>query len=304
MNALLFEQVCKSFGEVCAVDKLNAHIPVGCIYGFLGPNGAGKTTTIRMIMNIIRPDSGQIKIFGNGLAIEQAKERIGYMPEERGLYRKMKVGKVLAYFGSIKGLTATESARRTKQWLELIGLSGWAEKRVEELSRGMHQKLQFAVTSINDPDLLILDEPFSGLDPVNLDLLKEIIIDMRKKGKTIIFSTHVMHEAEQLCDFILLINKGKAVLDGRLDEIRSKQQSHAIIARLEGDTSFIEQLAIVTAVRHKDQQLEITLAENIDPQQLLQELVGRVQVLAFEVKIPSLHEIFIHLVGQNNAENS
>jgi len=183
-------------------------------------------------------------------------------------------------------------------------LTDWAEKKVEELSRGMHQKLQFAVTVINDPDLLILDEPFSGLDPVNLDLLKGIILAMREKGKTIIFSTHVMHEAERLCDFILLINKGKAIFDGAQDEIRSSQQSHAVMARLEGDTSFIEQMPIVTAVKHKDRQLEITLTENADPQQLLKELVSRVRVSAFEVKVPSLHEIFVQLVGQNNAENS
>jgi len=304
MDAILLEKVSKSFGEVRAVDELNVRVPVGCIYGFLGPNGAGKTTTLRMIMDIIRPDGGRIEIFGNGLAIEQVKDRIGYMPEERGLYRKMTVGKVLAYFGSIKGLAAAESSRRAKQWLERLELIDWAEKKVEELSRGMHQKLQFAVTVINDPDLLILDEPFSGLDPVNLDLLKGIILAMREKGKTIIFSTHVMHEAERLCDFILLINKGKAIFDGAQDEIRSSQQSHAVMARLEGDTSFIEQMPIVTAVKHKDRQLEITLTENADPQQLLKELVSRVRVSAFEVKVPSLHEIFVQLVGQNNAENS
>ena len=160
MAAVLLEQVTKSFGDLRAVDQLNVQVPPGCIYGFLGPNGAGKTTTIRMIMNIIRPDSGQITIFGNGSGIEQVKDRIGYMPEERGLYRKMTVGKVLAYFGSLKGLTAAESTHRAKQWLERMELADWAEKKVEELSRGMQQKLQFAVTVINAPDLLVLDEPF------------------------------------------------------------------------------------------------------------------------------------------------
>ncbi len=172
MNAVLLNGVYKSFGEVRAVSDLSVKVPAGSIYGFLGPNGAGKTTTIRMIMNIIRPDSGSIEIFGEHL-VERAKTRIGYMPEERGLYRKMTVRKVLTYFGEIKGVTGNELARRVSGWLERVDLADWADKKVEELSRGMHQKLQFAVTVINDPELLILDEPFSGLDPLNTDLLKD-----------------------------------------------------------------------------------------------------------------------------------
>lgn len=304
MDAVLLERVSKSFGAVRAVDELSARIPAGRIYGFLGPNGAGKTTTMRMLMDIIRPDSGRIEILGNGSTIKQVKDRIGYMPEERGLYRKMTAADVLAYFGSIKGLTSSESTRRAQIWLERMELKNWAQKKVEELSRGMQQKLQFAVTVINDPELVILDEPFSGLDPVNLDLLKEIILDIRARGKTIIFSTHVMHEAERLCDYILLINKGKAVLNGTLDEIRSSRSCHAVVVRLEGDSSFIEQLSTVTAVRSRDKQLEISLTEGADPQQLLQELVGRVRVKAFEVKAPSLHEIFVDLVGHDNEEDS
>jgi ABC-2 type transport system ATP-binding protein len=247
MDAILLEQVCKSFGEVRAVESLCVEVPVGSIYGFLGPNGAGKTTTLRMIMNIIRPDSGYIKIFGDGTSA-YAKNRIGYMPEERGLYRKMTVGKVLTYFGAIKGLTAAELAQRVPQKLEQIGLAGWVDKKVEELSRGMHQKLQFAVTVINDPELVILDEPFSGLDPLNQDLFKNIILQMRNEGKTVIFSTHVMHEAEQLCDFILLINKGKQVIDGKLDSIRSRYKTGAVCTEVEGDTSFIETLPIVRRI--------------------------------------------------------
>jgi len=303
MNAVLLDQVCKSFGEVRAVDNLSVQVPTGNIYGFLGPNGAGKTTTIRMIMNIIRPDSGHIEIFRDG-SFEQAKTRIGYMPEERGLYRKMIVRKTLAYFGAIKGVTADQLAHRVPKWLGRVDLANWADKKVEELSRGMHQKLQFAVTVINEPELLILDEPFSGLDPLNQELLKTIILEIRGEGKTVIFSTHVMHEAEKLCDSILLINKGKTILDGRLEQIRSQQRSHAVCVELEGDTSFIETLPSVTRVESQGNRLEITLAEDADPQQLLRSLVDRVRVRAFEVKVPSLHEIFVNLVGASDAEDS
>jgi len=303
MNAILLEDVCKSFGDVHAVNNLNVNVPAGSIYGFLGPNGAGKTTTIRMIMNIIRPDSGRICIFGDH-STEQVKTRIGYMPEERGLYRKMKVAKVLSFFGAIKGCNARDLARQVPQWLERVELVDWADKKVEELSRGMHQKLQFAVTVINEPDLVILDEPFSGLDPINQDLLKDIILQMREAGKTIVFSTHVMHEAERLCDFILLINKGKPILDGRLDEIRSGYRSHTIAVELEGDTSFIKTLPMVRQTESQGRRMEISLSAAADPQDLLKELVGRVKVKAFEVKTPSLHEIFVRLVGKGNAEDS
>ncbi len=178
MNTVLLDKVCKFFGEARAVHNLSVQVPTGSIYGFLGPNGAGKTTTLRMIMNIIRQDSGRIEIFGDG-SIEKAKTRMGYMPEERGLYRKMTVRKVLAYFGAIKGMTNEQLAHSIPYWLERIDLPNWADKKVEELSRGMHQKLQFVVTAINEPELLILDEPFSGLDPLNLDLLKTIILQTR-----------------------------------------------------------------------------------------------------------------------------
>lgn len=303
MNAVALSQVCKAFGKVRAVDNLTVTVPAGSIYGFLGPNGAGKTTTIRMIMNIIRPDHGDIEIFDDH-SIEGARRRIGYMPEERGLYRKMKVGRVLAYFGAIKGATSEELAQRVPEWLRRLDLAGWADKKVEELSRGMHQKLQFAVTAINAPELLILDEPFSGLDPLNTDLLKDIILGMRDEGKTVIFSTHVMHEAEKLCDYILLINRGKAILDDRLANIKSQQRSRAVCVELEGDTSFIEDLPMVTSVQPEGNRLQINLEENADPQHLLRELVDRVRVQAFEIKVPSLHEIFVDLVGASDGQDS
>ncbi len=303
MSAVIIENVCKSFGEVLAVQNLNAEIPSGSIYGFLGPNGAGKTTTIRMIMNILCPDSGRISLLG-GLDTRKAKNNIGYMPEERGLYRKMTVRDVLMYFGAIKGVTETELADRTSQWLQRLDLAGRADKKVEELSRGMHQKLQFAVTAINDPQLMILDEPFSGLDPLNADLLKSIIMEMRQEGKTVIFSTHVMHEAERLCDSILLINKGKVVLDDKLSRIRKQYSSGAVCVELEGDTSFVAGLPMVTRVESQGEKLEISLAKDADTQQLLRSLMDRTRVSAFEVKVPSLHEIFVSLVGKSDAENS
>ena len=303
MDAVLLNSLQKSFGEVRAVNNLSVTVPKASVYGFLGPNGAGKTTTLRMIMNIIRPDSGQIRVFGDS-SLEQAKARIGYMPEERGLYRKMTVAKVLSYFGAIKGLSGNELSGRVSKWLRRVELTDWATKKVEELSRGMHQKLQFAVTAINEPELLILDEPFAGLDPLNTDLIKAIMLEIRDEGKTIIFSTHVMHEAEKLCDSILLINKGRAILDDSLANIKSRRSSNVVSTELEGDTDFIEMLPEVKSLKSEGNNIEITLADKADTQQLLKVLVERLRVHRFEVKVPSLHEIFIDLVGASNAENS
>ena len=300
MNALELNGVCKTFGQVRAVDNLAAKIPAGSIYGFLGPNGAGKTTTLRMIMNIIRPDTGSISVLGNNLT-EKTKSHIGYMPEERGLYRKMTVSGILTFFGALKGLSSSELSRVVPSWLKRIELSDRANKKVEDLSRGMHQKLQFAATVINEPELLILDEPFSGLDPLNLDLLKGIMLEMKDKGKTVIFSTHDMHGAETLCDYILLINKGKIVLDGKLADIRSQRASNAVIVEAEGDTSFLKTLPMVTNIARQKDTMEITLEKDADPQELLKAIVGRVRVRKFEVKMPSLHEIFVELVGGHSA---
>jgi len=255
-----------------------------------------------MMMNIIHPDSGTIRIL-ESCSAEHAKSRIGYMPEERGLYRKMTVRKVLIYFGVIKGVKGSVLAKSVPQWLKRVDLADWADKKVEELSRGMHQKLQFVVTVINNPELVILDEPFSGLDPLNQDLLKDIILQMRNEGKTVIFSTHQMHEAEKLCDYILLINKGKAILDDKLENIRSKHSSHTVCVELEGDTSFVKTLPMVASVKSEGNRFEITLA-NGDTQMLLRALLERARVHSFEVKVPSLHEIFVKLVGASNAEDS
>ncbi len=302
MYAIELEQVCKSFGPVRAVDALGIHVPQGAVYGFLGPNGAGKTTTLRMIMDIIRPDSGAIRMFGEP-ASSTVRRRVGYMPEERGLYRKMTVAAVLRYFGSLRGMTAEQLRQKVPAWLERIDLAAQANRKVEELSRGMHQKLQFAVTVIHDPDLVILDEPFSGLDPVNQDLLREIIDGMRDAGRTVLFSTHGMHEAEQLCDFIVLINQGKVVVDGTLDQIRAGHECRIVSIELEGEAGFVEQMPLVAGIRREGRRIDVTLRDGADPQDLLRTLVERSTVRVFEIKQPSLHEIFVRLVGGGHVED-
>jgi len=303
MNVIELDAVSKSFGPVRAVDALSVAVPEGCVYGFLGPNGAGKTTTLRMIMDIIRPDSGAIRVFGDGDAVARRK-RIGYMPEERGLYRKMAARNVLKYFGALKGMSGASLSQAADEWLGRVGLARHAGKKVEELSRGMHQKLQFAVTAVNDPALLILDEPFSGLDPVNQDLLREIIDGMRAAGKTVVFSTHVMHEAERLCDFIVLISRGAVLVDGSLESIRSRHESRTVSLELEGESGFLASLPGVEAVKPAGRRIEVELSDRADPQDLLRALVERVRVLAFEIKQPTLHEIFVKLVGGGDAEDS
>jgi len=306
MNALELNGICKMFGPLRAVDNLTAAIPAGSIYGFLGPNGAGKTTTLRMIMNIIRPDAGSINVLGSSLT-ERTKNQIGYMPEERGLYRKMTVRGILAYFGALKGLNSSQLKEAVPAWLNKIELTEKANKKVEDLSRGMHQKLQFAATIINEPQLLILDEPFSGLDPLNLDLLKAIILEMKAKGKTVIFSTHDMHGAETLCDYILLINNGKVVIDGRLRDIREQRASNEVILELDPalpagldltSSDFIRALPFAAKVERQQNTFEISLEKGADPQEILKAIAGKVRVRKFEVKMPSLHEIFVELVGR------
>lgn len=303
VNALELDNVCKSFGPVRAVDGLSIRVPQGSVYGFLGPNGAGKTTTLRMVMDIIRPDRGDVRLLDRrGSTLP--RQCVGYMPEERGLYRKMTVTRVLSYFGTLKGLAADDLKLRVPQWLERLSLTEHAGKKVEELSRGLHQKLQFAVTVINDPQLLILDEPFAGLDPVNQDILREIITGMRREGKTVLFSTHIMHEAEQLCDFLVLINRGKVVVDGSLATIRAGHQSNAVLIELEGDSRFIATWPMVQQVKPDGPRLQVRLRDHADPQELLKALVERARVRVFEIKQPSLHEIFVRLVGEDHAEDS
>jgi len=300
MDAVVLEEVSKSFGAVRAVDALSARVPAGTIYGLLGPNGAGKTTTMRMIMDIISPDSGRVEILG-GADISRARERIGYMPEERGLYAKMKVGAMLRFMAALKGLSRADAAGETDRWLEAVGLAESGARRVEELSKGNQQKLQFAVTAIGQPDILILDEPFAGLDPVNLEVLKDIMLRLRDAGKTVVFSTHMMDQAQRLCDVLLLINNGAKVVEGNLEEIRSRYQSNTVVAELAGETDFVERLPIAKEANMSSGKMEILLEDGADEQELLKALLGRCRVKAFQLKAPSLHEIFVHLVGTTDA---
>ena len=291
------QHITKQYGEIKAVDDLSFEAPKGEIFGLIGPNGAGKTTTIRMIMNIIAPDSGTILFNGNQL-VEEDKDRIGYLPEERGLYKKSKVNDLLLYLGRLKGKDDATLQHNIDYWLERFQLSRWKEAKVEELSKGMTQKIQFIAAVVHDPDILILDEPFSGLDPVSTDLLRESIDQIAKSGKTIIFSTHIMEQAEKICSQILLLNRGKVVIYGQLNNIKDQFGKHSVVVDFVGDGSFIKDLPQVERVIEYPQYIEIALADGADSDSLLKELCGKVSIRKFEIVAPSLHNIFISLVKE------
>lgn len=297
MNALEINSITKTFGNFCAVKDLSLKIPRGSIYGLLGPNGAGKTTTIRMVMNIIIPDEGSIKILDRSMDGEMM-EKIGYLPEERGLYPKMKVGEILQFLAELKGLKGEVARKRIDIWLDRLGLVDWKMKKVEELSRGMQQKIQFIATVLHEPDLVILDEPFSGLDPVNTKLFKDIMLEMKDKGGTIIFSTHRMEQVEMICDNICLINKAKMVLEGNLNRIKKQHGKNTVILDYEGDSHFLKSFPQIDKIDDYGKFMEIKLREKTDPQDLLQELVGKIRVNKFEVREPTLNAIFIDKVRE------
>ncbi len=294
MTPLILQNVRKMFGSVRAVDGVSLSIPGGVIFGMLGPNGAGKTTTIRMVMDIIRPDSGRIEVLGFSQP-SAAKNRVGYLPEERGLYRKMRVRKVLEYVAVIHGVRQRRARQMAEDWLGKVALGGWADRRVEELSKGMQQKLQLAAALVHDPELVILDEPFAGLDPVNVEELSQMVLQLKQQGRTVVFSTHMMEQAEKLCDEIVLINRGRTVLEGRVSDIRDRHATSDVIVECD-DGGAIEDLAGVVQVVPKAGHVELVLEEGADPQQILRGLVERVRVKRFELKRPSLHEIFIRAV--------
>jgi ABC-2 type transport system ATP-binding protein len=296
MNALEIEGITKTFGVFYAVNKLSFKIPKGTIYGLLGPNGAGKTTTIRMVMNIIIPDEGSIKVLEQKMD-EEMKERIGYLPEDRGLYPKMKVGELLVFLAELKGLRGSQARKEIDFWLDRFDLSDWKAKKVEELSRGMQQKLQFIVTVIHQPELIILDEPFSGLDPVNTKLLKDIMLEMREKGGTIVFSTHRMEQVEMICDDICLINKAEMVLEGNLSQIKKQYGKNTVVLDYDGNASFIQDFPEVEKIDDYGKFMEIKLREKSDPQALLKSLVGKIAINKYEIQEPSLNAIFIDKVG-------
>ncbi len=294
-NVLELEGVTKRFGQVVAVDRLSFQVPRGSVYGFLGPNGSGKTTTLRMVMSIFYPDEGRLRVLGRERALE-VKDRIGYLPEERGLYKKMKAADLLAYFGRLKGMDAGRAKKRALELLEEFGLGEWAAKPCEALSKGMGQKVQLLAVLIHEPELMILDEPFSGLDPVNMEAMRGAILRMKREGRTVLFSTHVMAQAEEICDFILLIDKGKKLLNGTLSEVKSSGPK-GIRLDYDGDGSILRDLPGVTRINDAGKSAEIFLEEDADPQEILARLVGRIVIRRFDLREPSLHEIFVRAVG-------
>jgi ABC-2 type transport system ATP-binding protein len=296
---VVLDQITKSFGEFTAVSELSLSVHPGRIYGLLGPNGAGKTTTIRMIVNITAPDSGQIKIFGQQIRPE-LQDRIGYLPEERGLYKKMKIGEQLKFFAALKNLTGKEADQRVDRWLARLKLTEWKGKKSSELSKGMQQKVQFITTVIHEPDLLILDEPFSGLDPVNVDLLKDIVLELKAAGKTIIFSTHQMEVAEKICDDICLINRSRKIMEGGIREVKRRFGRNAVALRIAGGEEVLADRKLVSNVEHHSDGIEALLAAGADPQQLLKQLIAAgARIERFEMIEPSLHDIFIEKVTEN-----
>ncbi len=294
-SVLELEKVTKRFGEVTAVDRLSFHVPRGSVYGFLGPNGSGKTTTLRMVMSIFYPDEGRLRVLGRERAME-VKDRIGYLPEERGLYKKMKTSDLLAYFGRLKGMDARRAKTRAGELLEEFGLGEWADKPCEALSKGMGQKVQLLAVLIHEPELMILDEPFSGLDPVNMEVMRDAILRMKREGRTVLFSTHVMAQAEEICDYILLIHKGRKVLNGTLSEVKSSGP-RGIRLDYDGDGRILHELPGVERINDAGKTAEIFLRDGMDPQEILAALVGKLVIRRFDLREPSLHEIFVRAVG-------
>jgi len=305
-DAIRIEQVTKRFGRKIAVDRLDLRVEQRVLYGFIGPNGAGKTTTIRIIMSIIFPDSGRVSVLGQHSAID-AKDRIGYLPEERGVYRKMKVAAFLAYVARLKGHDGGPALKRKiRDWLERVDLADSHGKRCEELSKGMQQKVQFLSTILHEPDLLILDEPFSGLDPVNTRLMQDLFLEQHRLGRTIIFSTHAMHQAEQLCDRIVMISNGRKVLDDTLDDIHARYQPHSLVYEPmnEADESAILALRGVRAIRRDERAWEIDAEHGAELPSLMQRIIAVAPARSIAIKRPTLEDIFIDIVGRTHAAPS
>jgi ABC-2 type transport system ATP-binding protein len=299
-SALRLTGVSKAFAGHTAVHPLDLDVPRGSIFGLLGPNGAGKTTTLRMVMNILAPDGGTIAILGRP-ADAAARDRIGYMPEERGLYPRMVVEEQLVYFAQLKGMARSEAFRRLGPWLERLGLAEWGKRKLNELSKGMQQKAQFIATVLPDPEILILDEPMSGLDPVGMNVMRDVLLDLRKLGKTLVLSSHQMETVERLCDAIALIDRGRKLLDGPVSEVKRRHGANAVALAYEGDGSFLATLPEVKAINDSGRYAEIRLAEGADPQALLREAATRLRVSRFEVVEPSLHDIFVQCVTEHGS---
>ena len=310
--AIDMRNVVKRYAEHVAVQDLSLQVPRGAVYGLLGPNGAGKTTTIRMILNIIVPDSGTISLFGQSHLGPGVTDRIGYLPEERGLYKKMQVRRVLKFLAELKGVDGRVAEQRIEEWLERFQLrtseKDWGLAKIDELSRGMQQKVQFIGTLLHDPDLIILDEPFSGLDPINAQALKDTIVELKARGKTVIFSTHLMDNAERLCDAVCIIARGSKVLDGTVSHVKAEHGTRVVALGVDGQArdavaSILADRALVSRVDDQNRYYEVELAPGADAQVLLRRVMQTgAPVQRFELVQPSLHQIFLEKVGASGVE--
>ncbi|HEX9563474.1 MAG TPA: ATP-binding cassette domain-containing protein [Gemmatimonadaceae bacterium] len=304
------QSVVKRYAGHTAVRNVTWQVPRGTVYGLLGPNGAGKTTIIRMLLNIIVPDEGRITLFGMPNKSRGLTDRIGYLPEERGLYRKMQVRRLLRFLAELKGVSRRVADGRIDHWLERLALrtpdKDWGTAKVDDLSRGMQQKVQFIGTLLHDPELVVLDEPFSGLDPINAQALKDTVVDLRRAGKTVIFSTHLMDNAERLCDAVCIIARGEVVLDGPLAEVKARHGGRHVAVALEsgdGIGEILEDRRLVRRVDDSNRYFEVELADDADPQELLRRIVASgAAVQRFELVQPSLHQIFLERVGAQGIE--
>ncbi len=294
--AIRLENVRKTYGRKVAVDGLDLQIPFGALTGLLGPNGAGKTTTLRIILDIIGADRGQVEVLGGGMT-STVRNLIGYLPEDRGLYPKMKVLELLVFLSELKGTPRRVASQRASAWLERLELAAWGDKKVEGLSRGMQQKVQFIATVLHEPELLILDEPFAGLDPLNVDILKEIVLEQRIRGATVLFSTHNMDQAERLCERVVMIKDARKVLDGTLAEIKRDAWlagRRQILLALEGGDGVLTDRSLVESVEDRGTHVAVSLRSGVKPQQLLEAALRAGAIVnRFEVSEPSLHEIFV-----------
>ncbi|HVR72644.1 MAG TPA: ATP-binding cassette domain-containing protein [Vicinamibacteria bacterium] len=293
--AIALAGVTKAFHGHVAVSDLSLSIACGSVYGLLGPNGAGKTTTLRMVLNILAPDAGEVRLFGRPTD-QAARDRVGYLPEERGLYPRMVVEDQLLFLAAIKGLPRAEAARRLGPWLERLGLSAWRGRKLNELSKGMQQKVQLVATILHEPDILILDEPLSGLDPVGADLVRDVLLELRRQGRTLVLSSHEMETVERLCDAITLIDGGRKVLEGPVSEVKSRYGRNAVVLAYEGDGAFLAGLAGVAKLTDFGRYVELHRREGADPQEILQAAAARLRLSRFEIVEPSLRDIFVERV--------
>jgi ABC-2 type transport system ATP-binding protein len=316
--AVDIRNISKRFEGHVAVRDLSLRVPEGAVYGLLGPNGAGKTTTIRMLLNILAPDEGSIEVLGRSNTDAGVLDRVGYLPEERGLYKKMQVRRVLRFLAELKGVPGREADRRMDAWLERLSLKtpekDWSLSKIDELSRGMQQKVQFIGTLLHEPDLVILDEPFSGLDPINAQALKDTVVELKREGRTVIFSTHMMDNAERLCDYVCIVARGEKVLDGRMSDVKAEHGGRHVALSLvpssgsaesngHGLAAILADRTLVARADDSNRSVEIELAPNADPQELLRRLMATgMSIERFELVQPSLHQIFLDRVGARGVE--